>query len=188
MAAQSGMLPVSITVDGRKASGGTLEQGTDMIEVTALIQSQPDLAWEFVDPAGHFHAWTKDGKLPTLDKRVEHVECTLEPDDDPDEDECSGYDRTFYVCRICAFEVKPNTINDPSRRYIPGRSWWTVVVEGLDNLEYSKMVSVVMTVGDGAAKYFGIARVGTTGGMGAVDGPWVPMATLTGAGELGRKK
>lgn len=182
----NGMLNVIIRVDNRPAVKGSLEMGTDMVDATSMHETRPNLAWEMVDPAGHFHAWDRDGKtLPTLDSHTRHVDC--EGDHVGGTEDLTCYDVRYYACKICGWEVTPERFPDPGPHLIPGRSWWTATVEGLE-LEYGQTVSVVLSAGDGAARYFGVARVGTTGGIGAVGGEFTAMATLHGAGPLGRKR
>lgn len=188
----TGQVLVKIRVDNRDAVKGTLEMGVDEIDVTTLGATKPNLAWEYTDPAGHFHAWDREGTLPTLDKHTRHVEwCSgLHFTGGEDEDEERAcYDVTFYACKICAAEVEPARIPDLDRKFIPGRSWWTVTVETLEPLEFGARVSVVLSAGDGAARYFGVAQVGqgkTTFQVG--DLPGLVTTTLHGVAALGRKR
>lgn len=182
---------VMIKVDNRDAVKGALEMGVDEVDVTTLGATKPNLAWEHVDPAGHFHAWDREGTLPTLDRHTQHVGCDMPTScgqGDDEEGDCPGYNRTFYVCKICA-EVEPIRIPDVDRKFLPGRSWWNATVETLEPLEYGTLVSVVLTAGDGAARYFGVAQVGastTTFQVG--DLPGLITTNLHGTGPLGRKR
>jgi hypothetical protein len=178
-------VPVRIKVDNAEAVAGTLEMGTDTIDTTSIGgTTRPNLAWEMVDPSGHFHAWDRDGTLPTADTRREHV-CGL---DSHDHSECDGYDVIHYVCQICGWELEPATVTDHSPTSTPGRSWWTVVTSGVDLTLYRMAkVSVVITAGDGFPKFFGVAQVISVGMVGD-EGGMTHMATLQGAGPLGRKR
>lgn len=66
----------------------------------------PDPAWAFTDAAGHFHAYDSDGKLPTLTRVLNHVDC-----DGSCGGVCdgAGYSRTEYQCPLCDEYVVPAT-------------------------------------------------------------------------------
>lgn len=123
MAVMSPALGASI--DNGPAIPAELTVETEQIDVTPSVETKPDPKWTYTDPAGHFHAWTDSGELPTLTTRTEHVPCG-------DDDCCEGYDEPYYVCAICGVEVEPGTITTTpsSRRYEPGRKSWTVKVQG----------------------------------------------------------
>lgn len=190
----AGMVPVLIRVNGQPAVRGTLEMGTDLIDVTSFGASKPNMAWTFTDPAGHFHAWDKDENLPTLDRRVEVLECPMDHphtvpddlDDDEDLDECEGMERHYYACRICGYEVQPDRVPVLDKQYAPGRSWWTVTTQGPDlSALRGQDVSVTISSPDEEPRFFGVAHVMTTGLF--IDTEETHMATLTGAGPLGRR-
>lgn len=174
-------------VDGIPVWSVELERGVDMIDVTTIGDSIPDPGWEFRDPAGHYHAWTKDGKLPTLDLRLkEHVPC-----EDMDECGCGGTDVTANYCRICGAEVDPVRMfrGHLDRQYMAGRSWWRAVVRGAHLVRGYQVTVRFQTHGpDGVLPHrsvtlFGVARV-----MGTelrFDEP--AEATLEGIGELGER-
>lgn len=171
-------------VDAQGPFRASLEQHTDVIDVSTAWGTQaPNLAWEFVDEAGHYHAWTKAHTLPTLDLHVEHVPCVLEHEDP---DECGGEDKTTYACRLCGAAVEPPYVRDSSKQVLPGRSWWDAIIYGV-HLEMGMRVSVAFSdAPTGRARWFGIARV--VGQEVTTDGDGATYVTkLSGEGELGRK-
>lgn len=169
-----------VRVDNREPVAGTLEVVTEVVDVTSLTATKPNLAWEFIDPAGHFHAWDREGKLPTLDTVSELISCLA-----PDECGCEGYSVARYVCAICAWDVNPAVVPDPGPHTMPGRSWW--VVTARVELEMGAMVSVVISSGDTAPKFFGVARVSSVDVDGGPAGITY-VSHLQGAGPLGRKR
>jgi hypothetical protein len=87
---------------------------------------KPDLGWEYIDQAGHYHAFSDGGKqLPTLDQMSRHVGC-----DGCDEHECEGWDEQYWRCQQCLEEITPGMkpdYTDPQK--IPGRKTWQVRLE-----------------------------------------------------------
>jgi hypothetical protein len=172
-------------VNGIPVYSITLEVGQDMVDVTTIGGSKPDEGWEFRDGAGHYHAWTKDGKLPTLKLRLkEHIPCH-----DYDECGCPGTDVMANYCVVCDEEVEPKRVHDPGPHYIPGRSWWTAEVSGAVLHQGTDVVLMFRSTGpDGVLPArqrvrFGVARVTSTALH--VDEP--ARARLSGIGELGER-
>jgi hypothetical protein len=162
-----------------------LETGYDEVEVTTLRATMPDPAWEFRDSQGHYHAFTGDGKLPTLELRLkEHIPCH-----DYDECGCPGTDVMANYCRICGDEVEPQRIPDLDRKFIPGRSFWSARVSGAMLRQGSEVTLMFYGAGpDGVLParqrvMFGIARV--TDLILEMDQP--ARARLDGIGPLGER-
>ena len=145
---------------------GTLEMHVDEIDVSTLGNSyKPDPGWFTVDKAGHYHAFTRDGELPTL-RRVGRK----------------------FRCSICEKRIRPGYVVDQPggiKRTMPGRTWWNVQVEVAEPIAQADPVSVRM-VQDGEDRLFGIATRSLTSARG---GPSGPMFTYgwTGITELGRR-
>jgi hypothetical protein len=80
-------------------------------EVVRLRGPRPDPSWQHIDSSGHFHAFTADGRLPTLERRSAHP---ADPDDDGD-----GYEHvpTWHACVICGDEVAPRML--PDSEFLP---------------------------------------------------------------------
>lgn len=101
----------------------TLSQ--NMHEVVSGLP-RPDPAWQYVDEAGHFHAYDEAGKLPTLDARQKKKEC-----DGSCGGACvgDGYSVTVYRCRICAKKVKPGVLTGEHTTMLPGLKDWGLTVD-----------------------------------------------------------
>lgn len=172
-------------VGGYTAMSAELEIIQDVVDVTTLGATKPDPAWEYRDHAGHFHAFTKDGKLPTLRSMLkEHVPCH-----DMGECGCGGYDVRALYCAACNQEVTPEYLPDLDRRYLPGRRHWVVTVTGLalamgtlTTVRFRSGFSTLVSSGR-QRHFFGIVRV--TDVNLSSDGP--SRMRLDGAGELGER-
>jgi hypothetical protein len=178
----NGKLEFQVRVDAQGPYECNLEMTTDVIDVTTFLGRQvPNLAWEFVDETGHYHSFSKDGKLPTLQIHVQHMNCSIQgPHDD---DECEGWDKRFAVCRLCAEEVEPKYEVDHSPEFVPGRSQWTAEIRGV-HLEPGKDVSLAFsTAHTGRVRYFGTGKVMA---LNITDATYVTL--IGGQGELARKK
>lgn len=176
----SGTIQGGASINNGPEVPATLTIDTEMIDVTMSTKTEPDMRWEYVDPFDHFHAYDKDGKLPTLVTRTEYRDCNGCGDE-----ECEGYDVTVYDCAICGAPVEPATITTApvDREYRPGRTSWTVEVEQHITEE---RVSVVLTAG--GRTLFGIAAA--SGNYRAEGGPagmrvWTK---LYGVSPLGQRK
>jgi len=120
------------------------------------ISPKPDPWWSAVDSAGHFHAYDQSpdaeraGHYPTLQTRVEEIECT-DPDHwDPDSP-CTSLNIIHWHCRICGEEIAPGVLVGPHTDHIDGRYDWQAKVgvpfEGAMGL-IGQEVSVRAEVGD----------------------------------------
>lgn len=166
------------TIDGTWVGRApTVHIQHDMIDVTSFIpKMQPDPAWQFVDEAGHFHAFTLRGELPTIETKYRRVSCA-----DQQDCNCDGYDEAERVCRICGEEIAPGyeVVAPPGEKeFIPGQVSWRVTdvpVDGATPL--FGLVSVRCRSDDGAHEYFGIAQVTT----------YAHHRELVGVGELGKR-
>lgn len=171
------------SINGGELVPAELTVETEQIEVTLSRKVEPNLTWTYTDVNGHFHAYDKDGKLPTLTARTEHRGCDMGHDDD-----CEGYDVTVYECAICGEQVEPavRVIEPGPREFIPGPTNWTV--RALVDTSADR-VSVRLTSGAplDRVELFGIAaaiRRDIEGGPAGVR-VWT---TFAGAGPLGERK
>jgi hypothetical protein len=134
---------------------GTLNIETERIDITMAGPSyKPDPEWTYVDKAGHFHAFTEDGKLPTLERYEKHLNC-----DGSCAGVCSdeGYTETRYRCRACGKRVKPGyavKVPGGAQQFMPGRTSWTVTVSG--RTQWNADVSVRAVAG--GKEWFGLAH------------------------------
>lgn len=123
-----------VVIDNGRPMAGTFGIEREMLDVsTATGGWLPDPAWECIDANGHWHAFTADGKLPTLAEVGRHVACDGgHLFGEPDDEDCEGYTAVEYRCRICLDLVEPHRIPDGTagtRQFAPGRtSWWVEVV------------------------------------------------------------
>jgi hypothetical protein len=164
---------------------GTLNVETEQIDITTATETKPDATWEYIDPAGHFHAFDRTGELPTLTSRSEHVACSgVHTYPIFDEENCEGYEVMVYECAICGAKVEPAWITTPTifRKFMPGRTCWTVEVE---QPVTEDRVSVRLVVGE--TEMFGIAARGGVRAEGDRNGERV-WTTLHGASALGNRQ
>jgi hypothetical protein len=168
---------------------GSLTVETETIDITSgLTTYKPDPKWEHVDKAGHWHAFTSDGKHPTLEDYVKLLPCPGGCGDPG----CEGTRETRYRCRICGKRIKPGFVVDSypgETRSMPGRTSWSATVEQAADLPIptrSGELLTVRAVGDGFT-YFGLATIGPSEVMSSSDGVWMS-ATFYGIGELGRRR
>lgn len=185
--------PTAVQINNGPSVEAELTIEVEQIDATPSRVTKPDMGWEHVDSAGHYHAWTDDGTLPTLTPRTEHVDCAgahldadYSFDEDEDEDEeCEGYDITVYDCAACGERIEPKTISytPRGREVVPSRKHWTVTASGVA-LTAADMVSVKVTTP--GAVLFGVGMAETA----VQDTPFGPQATttITGVGELGRRQ
>ncbi len=168
---------MAVTINDGTPVAGELDIQTELIDITSSTATKPDPAWEHIDPAGHFHAYDRDGKLPTLVARSRHVACN---GGCGDEGECEGYDVTDFYCLICDAEVQPKRIPDTEPKSAPGLTTWEVSVH--QHLEIGQKVSVRLTYGD--TMRFGVAQVVDV----AVQFDRPIISKLIGAGPLGQRQ
>ncbi len=174
-----------IVIDNGPPLAGTFGIEQEMVDVsTANGGWLPDPAWEHVDANGHWHAFTVDGKLPTLAVHSRHVDCDgVHAFGDMLDEECEGYDVTEYRCRVCLDLVAPHRIPDGTaglRQFAPGpTSWWAEVVTPR---EIKGECTVRITIGQRIM--FGVAVARLAGAEGDHRGVRVT-TRLDGIGELG---
>jgi hypothetical protein len=146
---------VTVYIDNGPPLPGTLTQSQDVMWVSSGL-SRPNQSWEYTDERGHFHAYNRDDDsepYPTLQKRVEHVDCDGSCSDDG---ECEGYSETHHSCRICAEEITPGLLHGAHSTPVPGLKDWMVTVHAaLPALYNADQVSVRMW--SPSSIYFGVA-------------------------------
>lgn len=172
------------SIDGSALLPCSLDVTTEMIDVsTGLPTRLPDPAWEKVDKQGHFHAFTTDGKLPTVVTESIQKPCPGGCDDPG----CEGVTVIRYRCRLCRQKIRPNWVTeyDPSPRSMPGRTEWSVAVRGASESPPVGDVSVKVTAN--GITYFGFGRAhGAT--IREFGSGVMADFTITGTSELGRRR
>lgn len=180
---------VEISIDGRPPAAGIIDVHQEWIDVGTLSAQKPDPDWTYLDERGHFHAWDDEGNLPTLDRRMRHIDpvATDEIDDDPDpddldddnydDDDRDGYEESFYACRICGEEIEPKYVPASRDRKMPGLKSWTIEVD--QALTCGTQVSVVATTTGSTA--FGVGVVTAV----SHPRPGTVRSTIAGSGDLG---
>lgn len=151
----------------------------ERLDVTTRFERDPD--WTLLDAAGHLHAYTADGALPTLKTERVHEDCT-----DPEHPACDGYTRTVYRCWICDEVVEPASRKTEGRRYAPGRKlWeWNFRASARDSWRFGRNGQVsIWSVREGKVVHFGIGDmvVNSMDSNGFIEG------TVCGVGELGQR-
>lgn len=141
---------MQVTINNGAPVPGKLDIRTEMIEIRSLTATKPDPNWTHIDEAGHFHAYGRDGKLPTLIRSLRQVACGGECGDSG----CEGYETVEHECSICNAEVIPECVADDPVKSIPGPTSWEVLVE--QYVEVGQSVSVRVTTPNGT--YFGVAQ------------------------------
>lgn len=173
-----GSLTGTATINSGEPVTAQLKITQERIDISTL-GSKPDPKWTFIDVAGHFHARSEDGELPTLIGRREHVGC----DGSCDLDDCEGYDVTHWHCRICDEEIQPGVIPGPHYGTMPGRIDWEVAVQTVINGHGE--VSVVYR--SERVEYFGVAIPGDVRIETGFDGSARGRTVLHGVSPLGRR-
>jgi hypothetical protein len=142
---------IQIIIDNEPPTKGEFSIEVEQVEISSF-GSDPDPNWTFIDTHGHFHAYTADMKLPTLDERAEWHEY-FEPDEETGE---TGYTTLHLHCRICDEEIRPGRIDRGGyRRFAAGRTSWTVRVNGEGALRDKKSVRIIHS----DQMHFGIGEV-----------------------------
>lgn len=144
----STMRTVEIVINDGEPEAGEFSIEVEQIDVSGSWRWDP--TWEFIDARGHFHAYAKDGKTPTLMTKL--VPATGYDD----EDEPYDYEASVLACRACGEVINPGMVSSAGwREFAPGLMTWTVIVnrmvEGTD--------SVSLRVTSGEQLFFGIARL-----------------------------
>lgn len=132
---------ITVSINGGELRPCDLRVEREMINVSTLTASRPDMSWTFVDAQGHFHAYDHEGNLPTIVYRREQIEpeaeeTTDEPqgndedtwDEYDDDDE--GYTVTHIECGLCGEEIEPKRLADNPHKVIPGRTEFTLTIRG----------------------------------------------------------
>ena len=152
-------LTTMVVIDDRDPLPGELEIEQDTITILSNTATKPDPTWEHADAAGHFHAFTADGELPTLNVETVEVPCNGSCGDG---DGCEGYTVDRYSCKLCGQEVEPCWIPDHHARMvgkqIPGRKSATVVVESPDLLG-NQGDEVTLRVRTGEDELIGVGEI-----------------------------
>jgi len=182
-----------------------LDYQVERIDVTTISGTEPNPAWEFVDAAGHYHAYDTEMKVPTTrqvafpmphddncpqhdldddyldDYAIELVDDVNHADDEP----CEGWTRYETQCELCGEQIAPGR-RPQGPKSIPGRSSWTLKVPGQYSL--TDRVSIKVTAGS-RTTFFGFAQpfrshdvIGTTEfGIGTTEFQCWPMARRAGS-------
>lgn len=145
-----------------------IEQDVDYVR--SISATKPDPRWEFIDDAGHFHAFAEDGELPTLNSERVEMPC-----DGSCGGVCEGEGYTVlrWTCRICGQEVEPGYVPDYEAQTVGTPIFMakkaTVKITSTEAVTESRNeVSVRVRVGDD--ELFGTGYVVGRGGEGGSDG------------------
>jgi hypothetical protein len=172
-------LNFQVRPDGQGPFNCLLEITQEYVDVTTIGGVHvPNLAWEFVDEAGHYHAFGKDESLPTVDRHVVRHECS-----DP---ECDGVDEIRTVCKLCAEPITPAYNVDSGQKAIPGRSFWEASILGVHLAINTKVSLSFSEPATGHVQYFGIGQV-VGNGLETHDGGATYITRVFGQGPLARK-
>lgn len=180
---------VAVSINGTAEVLGCLEITQEVEMVASLFASKPDPTWEHTDDAGHYHAWTGDGKLPTLEVKVEHKPC-----DGSCGDTCGGegYTVIHYHCRICQVELQPGKLPDQEPHPVFGLKTWSLTVQmpldgpPAEQVRLDQVASFRMDARPSLPpqRYFGAGQAVSSG----VDGrTGLLRAEIHGIGELGKR-
>ena len=104
----------AVFVDGKAVDprAVVLEVQQEYIPLESMSNWVADPEWTLVDRAGHFHAFDKAGKTPTLVGETEIYFCVDCNDD---------HERDTMHCRLCGVVVEPRLINKgPTQTSIRG--------------------------------------------------------------------
>ncbi len=128
MATSSTSLYCDGSINGVPFQHGQLTIEIDVEYIKSSTDDRPDPNWSFTDTQGHFHAFDKDGKTPTL-KRVITGVCG-----DP-ECSCDGeYEYHDLACFVCEERVDPRWVDHGPTTIEAGRTTTcTLTVRGYDD-------------------------------------------------------
>ena len=142
----------TVTLNGAGPFPCEIEMSQESETVSGTV-TKPDLEWTHTDAAGHFHAFTEDGKLPTL--REKRVPCDGMCGD-------SGHTVVAYYCRICDDPIETVWRYAREETVVPGPVHVTIRVELWESSEIGfalfQTVSVRARVGNGK-ELFGVGTV-----------------------------
>jgi hypothetical protein len=146
---------LSVSIDGGEPVPGVLTLDPELISVRSRSATVPDLAWEMVDRAGHFHAFDGDGNLPTLEPRPRRVAC-----DGSCGGSCrgEGFVATDWFCLVCGVLVVPGRVLATGTKFIAGPVRWRVEVEA--SVVRGRQVSVVAS--EAGVVWFGVGVAGAS--------------------------
>jgi hypothetical protein len=174
-----------IAINQNDPTPGTYTLTEDVYELHTTATA-PDPNWTHTDNHGHWHAYTDDGKLPTLTTAVLHQPC--DGTDHPGaiaEEPCPGYNTTELHCRICNERVHPIRIATPHPTLVVVPRAWTAQLTHPDPDHTYRTPSDVIArlhTPDGRT-LFGTARATLTD----IHPDGHITLTLTGTGTLGTR-
>lgn len=170
-----GILTGVASINGGEPVSAQLSVTQERLDISTNLP-KPDPRWTLTDAAGHFHARSEDGELPTLIRRMEHIACGCS--------DCAGegYDITHFHCRVCDEEITPGTIAGPHYETMPGVMSWELVVQDVVNGHTE--VNAVFRSSYG--EHFGVAIPTEVHVESGPTGP-VGRTTLCGVSALGRR-
>lgn len=171
-----------ITIDNGAPMAGHFEIETEVISYRSSTATAPRMSWTQVDANGHWHAYAQDGELPTLTRRVRHVDCDFTTHPGDGLGECDGYDVSEWHCRICDEEIQPERVADTGEKSMPGRKSWSAEI----NPEREIKGDVTVRVKSGERVLFGVARASTASMEGDSNGIRIT-TRLDGIGPLGER-
>ncbi len=156
----------------------TIEQ--EFTVIRSERATRPDPAWTFTDDARHFHAWSGDRDLPTLDTRSRNAPC-----DGSCGGVCDGegYTVTEHFCRICGQQIEPGRLPDQGEKRIPTARHWHLLVDSDRTLAQTGEHVSVRIVRDFLG-YFGVAVV-TSMSMASLGNEVRVTTRLDGGSQLG---
>jgi len=142
-----------IIINNGQPMPGQLNVEYEIIDVTSSTATKPAMSWTLIDDQGHFHAYDDQGELPTLIRRVRHVDCDGAHDFLDEDGECEGYDIVEYFCAICDQQIEPERVPDTGQKSIPGRMMWEARVRPEEQITGKVTVRIVTDAGT----QFGVA-------------------------------
>lgn len=140
------------SIDGQAVRVGTVRIDQQTEAIISASDLRPDPEWQHTDTASHFHAFTADGKLPTLRATLTHVPC-----DGSCGRGCEGYDENTYTCVICGEPVEPRWVDHGPRTELMPTTSTATVVALTDRPVRADQVSVRAELVDG--ELFGVGHV-----------------------------
>lgn len=125
-----------------------LSMTRDQINVTS--NHRPNIAWKFVDSAGHEHRWfVGDGdelrsaiayhpQASYTVPSIEWIKTGIGLYEDGSE-----YDTGIYVCKECREEVTPGYTADHIEQYIPGMTHYYLDGKEISKNEATRLLSIL---------------------------------------------
>lgn len=169
------------TINGLGPFRGRFATEVETQTIYSASATKPDPSWSYVDPAGHFHAWSFAGdrpKTPTLWRYTEHVDC----DGSCGEGACEGYDVEHYRCLICDAPVEPMRILDQGPAVIVTGEGWRATLDGWPGEVDAVTEAVSVRILSGDLELFGVARVSDW-----QMGPDGTQVSISGCSQLGKR-